>query len=696
METTEQAKAKTPATHSDNPLLGPWRTPHATPPFALIAQAHFVPAMRAAIASAQTLIRHIADNKEPPTFLNTVAALERAGELPDRIGAVLFNLDECNTDDELSDIVMLLTPELTRFENDVWMNERLFARVEEVYRHLADTPLSSEEEQLLKNTRKTFLRSGVQLPPADKETFRSNSEELARLAVLFNKNVLADTKAFALNVTDISQLDGIPADVLTAAGDEARKRGQQGWTLTLDYPVYGPVVDHADSRSLREQMWKAYNSRGNHGDGNDNGNIIRRMTLLRQQQARLLGYDDYLSYRLDDSMAKRPATLSDFMTRMLHAAHPAALRDLQEVQDWMAAHGNHTPLQHWDFNYYAEKMKQDRYSFDGEQLRPYFQLEKVRQGIFDLYGKLYGVAFLQVHDIDTYRPDVTTFEVRDGDRFLGVLYLDMFPRPGKRGGAWMTEFRSQHRTTTEDIRPLVQVVCNFTKPVEDKPALLSFGEVHTLMHETGHAMHSLLSDVHYASLSGTNVDRDFVEMPSQLMENWCAEPSFLHTFAHHYQTGEPLPDSLINKLNDSRRYMAGWLCLRQLNLGLVDIAFHTQTKPLTGRVDAFEHRHMVELLPPVEGCNTSTAFTHIFCGGYSAAYYSYKWSEMLDADIFCQFKEHGLFDRDTALRFRRDVLSQGGTAEPDLLFRRFMGRNPDPHAYLLRDGLEQPSPSPIP
>ncbi len=672
----------------NNPLLNAWHTPFDTPPFSLISNEHYLPAIDTAMIMAEEELRRIVENSDAPTFANTIEALERVGTALNRITALLFNLDECHTNDELSEIVMRVTPELTRFDNRIWMDEQLFARVKAVLDAEQDNgKLTPEQRMLLAKSYKAFVRNGVNLSPSDKAEYRRNSEELAQLSVQFNKNVLADDNAFALNITDASRLSGIPESILAEAQAEAERRGQAGLTFTLAYPVYGPVLQYADDRALREEMYRAYNTRGNRNNEHNNGNIIRRMTALRLRQAQLLGHTDYLSYKLDNTMAKQPAVLSDFITRLINAAYPAAERDLIQVQDWMAAHGDTTLLQRWDFSYYAEKLKQEKYSYDSEELRPYFRLEQVRQGIFDLYERLYGITFSENKEIEVYHRDVTAYTVQDGDKHMGVLYLDMFPRESKRSGAWMTEFRGQCRALGHDQRPLIQVVCNFTKPVGDTPSLLTFGEVETFMHEMGHAMHGMLSEVSYESLSGTNVYRDFVEMPSQLMENWCREPEFLNTFAQHYQTGATLPADLLDKMRESDRYLSGWLCLRQLSLGLTDLAYHSLTAPLEEDICTFERRHMIELLPGVEGCNTSTAFTHLFSGGYAAGYYSYKWSEMLDADIFSLFKQAGIFNRDFALRFRHAVLSRGGTVEPDILFRNFVGRDPDLQAYLLRDGL---------
>ncbi|MDY5969156.1 MAG: M3 family metallopeptidase, partial [Bacteroidales bacterium] len=456
------------AQNDANPLLQEWNTPYGTPPFSKIENRHYAPAVRQAIKMAETNVKAIKKSKEAPSFANTIEALERSSETLERITGVLFNLDECNTNDELSAIVMELTPELTRYENSVWMDEGLFERVKTVYDKREG--LTAEERMLTEKTYKAFVRNGVNLDKKAKKEYGQASEELARLSVQFNKNVLADNNAFALNVTDGAMLSGIPANVLATAKEEAKKRGQQGWTLTLDYPTYGPVMQYADNRSLREQMWRAYNSRSNHGDANDNNEVIRKIVALRYRMAQLLGYKDYLDYKLDNTMAHDAKVLNDFMVQLINASYPAARRDLDSVARWADDHQIYYPLQRWDFSYLAEKLKQERYSFDAEALRPYFQLERVRQGIFDLYGKLYGLSFKEVNNIDKYHPDVSTFEVWDNKKFMGVLYLDMFPRPSKRGGAWMTEFRGQNKYDGRETRPLIQVVTNFSKPTADAPS----------------------------------------------------------------------------------------------------------------------------------------------------------------------------------------------------------------------------------
>ncbi len=682
----------------DKILTAEWNTPHQTPPFSIIKNEHYVPALRYAIEEARTNINAIKELKEEPSFDNTLAALEKASEHLDRISSLLINLNECNTNPEMQKIVIDIMPELTRFENSVWMDEVLFNRVRSVYDRREELHLTAEQQQVLENTYMAFVRNGVSLDEDKKKEFAANAEQLTTLTEQFNQNVLADQNAFTLHITDSDDLAGLPDNVIATASDEARRRGMDGWVFTLEAPSYRPFLTFADNRSLREQMWRAYNSRGNHGNTNDNNRVIQRIVALRARQAALLGYPDYASYRLTNTMAQKPQTVNTFIQRLLNACQTLALHDVEQVQDYAARQGATFRLQSWDFSYYSEKLKKEQYDFDAEQLRPYFQLEKVRQGIFDLYNTLYGITFHENKAIEVYQEDVRAFEVYDGSRFMGVLYLDMFPRPNKRSGAWMTEFRAQWNFNGEEVRPLIQVVCNFSKPVGDTPALLRFDEVETFMHEFGHAMHGMLSDVHYPSVSCTNVKHDFVETLSQVMENWCYEPLFLNTFAKHYQTGDNIPEEFIAKIKRSENFQAAYLCLRQLNFGMLDMAYHSlaadsqELQPDTPfQASDFEHRNTIVQLPYVDGTGISTAFTHIFSGGYAAGYYGYKWAEVLDADIFSHFKQNGIFDKTTATAFRNEILSRGGSEHPSVLFRNFMGRDPNPDALLIRCGFIDPT-----
>ena len=655
-----------------NILLQDWEFP----PFDQIHTEDYEPAVRAAIAEAERNVEAIATSAEEPTFENTVEALETASRRLDRVSAIMMNLNECCTSDELQAVVMRLEPLMTRFSMQVMTDRRLYERVKKVAEHseFQEHSDSSEKKTLLENTLKSFVRHGVALDGEEQERYRRNEEELSELKLRFSQNALADLNAWTLHLTDEADLEGLPESARTAAREEAAERGLDGWVFTLAAPSYIPFMTYSARGELRKQMYLMYNSIGNRDNERNNNETIKRIVELRAEQAHLLGYDTYCDYVLSDRMVQSLPNLRRFMRDLHEAVLPAAQKDLADVGVANA----------WDFSYMAEQLKQQRYAFDDEALRPYFPLEAVREGIFGLYGRLYGLRFEEDRSVPVYHEEVKVYRVKDGDREMGLLYLDMFPRPSKRSGAWMTEFRGQYGT----VRPQIQVVCNFSKPTADTPALLRFSEVETFMHEMGHAMHGMLSEVQYESLSGTNVKRDFVEMPSQVMENWCYEAEFLTTFARHYKTGEPLPTEYIGKIRAAQNHLAGWLCLRQLNLGMTDIAFHTMGEESgTWKAESIEAEAMTNLLPRVEGCCTATNFSHIFGGGYASGYYGYKWAEVLDADIFSRFKQDGIFNRATAEAFRREILSRGGTEHPAVLFRNFMGREPDNKALLKRMNL---------
>ncbi len=668
-----------------NMLLQEWELP----PFDQIEVKNYEPAVRATIEEAERNVEAIATSNEDPTFENTVEALECASRRLNRVSAIMMNLNECCTSDELQDVVMRLEPLMTRFSMKVMTDERLYKRIKKVSEHSNYFEHSeySEKKTLLNNTLKAFRRHGVALPETEREQYKKNEEELSELKLRFSQNALADLNDWTLLLTDEADLAGLPQSVCDAAREEAEHRGQEGWLFTLAAPSYLPFMTYSNRRDLREKMYRAYGSIGGRGNEHDNNEVIRRIVELRAEQARLLGYDTYCDYVLEDRMVQSLPNLRRFMDDLRTAVLPAAEKDLEDVS---YAAAPLQPLQPWDFNYYAEKLKQQRYAFDSEVLRPYFPLDAVREGIFGLYGRLYGLRFEEAPAIPVYHPDVHVYRVSsvsDGAP-VGILYLDMHPRESKRSGAWMTEFRGQYGA----VRPQIQVVCNFSKPTADTPALLRFSEVKTFMHEMGHAMHGMLSEVRYESLSGTNVKRDFVEMPSQVMENWCYEPEFLTTFAHHWKTGESLPTEYIDKIRAAQNHLAGWLCLRQLNLGYTDIAFHTSggtdlSDKSNFKAEAVEAAAMTNLLTRVPGCCTATNFSHIFGGGYASGYYGYKWAEVLDADIFSCFKEEGIFNQETAARFRREILSRGGTEHPSVLFKNFMGREPDNKALLKRMNL---------
>ena len=650
-----------------NVLLHDWEYP----PFDQIRIEDYEPAIRSAIEEAERTLEAIATSPEPPTFENTVEALECADRRLNRVSSIMLNLNECCTSEELQEVVMRMEPLMTRFSMKVMTDERLYRRVKKVSEH-SDYSENPEKRTLLENTLKAFRRHGVALEGEARERYKRNEEELSELKQRFSRNALADMNEWTLHLTSEADLEGLPEAVRSAAREEAEARGLEGWLFTLAAPSYLPFMTYSARGDLREKMYRAYGSIGGRGNGNDNNEVIRRIVALRAEQAGLLGFPTYCDYVLEDRMVQSLGNLRRFMDDLKAAVLPAARQDLADVGATAA----------WDFSFLAERLKQQRYDFDSESLRPYFPLDAVREGIFGLYGKLYGLHFEPAPDVPVYHEDVSVFRVSDDTAALGILYLDMHPRPSKRSGAWMTEFRGQYGA----VRPQIQLVCNFSKPTANTPSLLRFSEVETFMHEMGHAMHGMLSNVRYESLSGTNVKRDFVEMPSQVMENWCYEPEFLATFARHWQTGEPLPTEYVDKIRAAQNHLAGWLCLRQLNLGYTDIAFHTMSD-VAGKAEDVESRAMENLLPRVDGCCTSTNFSHIFGGGYASGYYGYKWAEVLDADIFSRFKADGIFNRDTAEAFRREILSRGGTEHPAVLFRNFMGREPDNKALLKRMNL---------
>ncbi|MCR5822282.1 MAG: M3 family metallopeptidase [Bacteroidales bacterium] len=674
---------------NNNPLLANWDTPYGVPPMADIEAAHFLPAVREALDEARANVEAIAACADEPTFANTVEALEDADRLLGRVTAVMFNLNECHTNEELQQAVEAASPEITRFSNDIAADGRLFAKVKKLHDSFRNGTLDLNEEQgvLLCERYKFFVRNGALLQGADRERYKACSEELAELTVRFGRNALADNNAFTLNITDPAQLEGLPETAVAEAAAEARSRHLEGLVFTLAASSYRPFMAYAANRDLRERMWRAYMTIGNRGNENDNNAVIERIVNLRREIAQLLGFQSWCDYVLENRMVKSLAALQGFMQGLHDAAIPAAWADVEELQSFAADMAPDTELERWDVVYYSEWMARELYDFDAELLRPYFELERVKQGIFTLYGKLYGLKFTEAPEVPVYHPDVNVYRVDDDTRMMGLLYLDMHPRQSKRSGAWMTEFRDQRNFGGIEERPIIQVVCNFTKPAADRPSLLRFDEVETFMHEMGHAIHGLLSDIHYPSLSGTSVKRDFVEMPSQLMENWCYEPEFLSLFAYHYQTGEPLPTKWVDRIRDHKNFQSGYLCLRQLNLGMTDIAFHSMTEPFSGTAEEVERGAMDELMPTVDGAITATNFSHIFSGGYASGYYSYKWAEVLDADIFSRFKEEGIFNRDTAAKFRRTILSRGGSRHPADLFRDFMGRDPDQEAFLRRSNL---------
>ena len=675
---------------SDNPLLKPFDGLHGTPPFSSIRIEDYAPAFEAAIADARLEVKAIAENPEAPTFANTIEALEFSGQKLSDISSIFFNLNESNTNDTMQQLSLELSPKLTEFHNDVSLNPDLFQRVRSVYEGRDTLQLTQEQAQLLDKTYKSFARNGAALSDSNKETYRQLTSAFAQLTLQFGQNVLAATNAYTLHLTDSSQLEGLPAYAIEGAAAEARERNLEGWVITLQAPSMIPFMTYSPNRELKEQLWRAYNSRCNGGEF-DNTAHIKRITEIRLQLANLLGYATYADYVLEERMAENTATVNEFMTQLQGKSIVAARADVKAVSDYAHSQGANYELMPWDFGYWSEKLKEQRFQLSEEMTKPYFKLENVQRGVFMLAEKLYGLTFTENPNIEVYHPDVKAFEVKDSSgRFMAVLYMDYFPRASKRGGAWMTDFRSQSIRNGEETRPLVSVVTNFTKPTDSLPSLLTFDEVTTLLHEFGHALHGMLAEGSYPSLTGTSVYWDFVELPSQLMENWATEKEFLDLWAVHYQDGTPIPAELVNKIKDSKNYLAAYSHARQLSFGLDDMAWHSITAPVDEDVVTFERRAMqpVQVLPVVDGQCVSTSFSHIFAGGYAAGYYSYKWAEVLEADAFSLFREKGIFNREVANSFRQNILSKGGSEHPMTLYVRFRGHKPDVQALFDKMGIQ--------
>lgn len=674
-----------------NPLLESFNTPHETPPFDRIKTGDYETAFGQAISEARKDIQTIIENPATPDFENTIVALDRAGEKLNTVSSVFFNLNSACTNEEMQQIAQKVSPKLTEYSNSIYMNRSLFDRVRAVYDQKEQLSLSPEQQTLLEDTWKAFVKGGANLEGTAKVRFQEITIELSKLGLKFDENLLAETNDFMLHITDEKDLDGLPEGTIEMAAMTAKEKGLEGWVFTLHAPSYIPFMKYADNRRLREKMYRAYSSRGNRNNQYDNNEVIRKMVSLRLEKAQLLGYRTYAEYVLTNRMAETPEKVNAFLEQLLAASHPHALAEKKEVEDFARRNGFTGELQRWDWTYYSNKLKQEKYAIDDEMLKPYFKLENVQQGVFGLANKLYGLTFKEVNNIPKYHEDVKTFEVYDGDgKFLAVLYTDFFPRNSKSGGAWMTEFRGQYKMDGQDVRPLVSIVMNFTKPTASKPSLLTFDEVTTFLHEFGHSLHGMLSQCNYNSTGGTNVYRDFVELPSQIMENWALEKEWLDSWAVHYRTGEKIPQEYITKIRDAANFQSGYQSDRQLSFGMVDLAWHSVTTPMTGSVQEFETLAMAptESFPAVDSSSFSTAFGHIFGGGYAAGYYSYKWAEVLDADAFSVFQEKGIFDAATARAFRTNILEKGGSEHPMVLYKRFRGQEPNVDALLKRSGLK--------
>lgn len=682
-------------TETQNPFFENIHTPHGTVPFDRIAVEHYAPAIRRGIECQNEEIDAIVNNPEPANFHNTILALEKSGQLLHRVEVVFDNLLSAETNDAMQELAKELMPLLSEHANNITLNERLFERVKTAYEHRNNEPLTAEQRKLTEDTYEGFVRSGANLQGADKEKYRELSRQLSLLTLQFSENNLKETNDYQLVLTDEAQLKGLPQSAIDAAAETAREKQQEGWVFTLHAPSYVPFLAYAADRDLRKEIYMAYNTKCTHANACNNLDIVKQLVNTRLALAQLLGYKDYATYKLERRMAQNSANVYHLLDQLLEAYKPTAQKEYAEVQALAREEqGADFTLMPWDWGYYSQKLKDRKFNLNDEMLRPYFELENVKKGVFGLATRLYGITFQKNPDIPVYHKDVEAFDVFDKDgSFLAVLYTDFHPREGKRSGAWMTSYKEQwiDEKTGENSRPHVSLVMNFTKPTQDKPALLTFGEVETFLHEFGHSLHGMFANTTYASLSGTNVYWDFVELPSQFMENFAVEKEFLHTFARHYQTGELIPDELVQRIVDSRNFNAAYACLRQVSFGLLDMAWYTRTTPFEGDVMAYEKQAWAraQILPSVEDTCMSTQFSHIFAGGYSAGYYSYKWAEVLDADAFSLFKKQGIFDQKTAFSFRENILSQGGTEHPMTLYKRFRGQEPTIDALLIRNGIKK-------
>ncbi|KAB2869715.1 MAG: M3 family metallopeptidase [Bacteroidales bacterium] len=677
---------------NENPLLAEFSTPFQTPPFDKIKHEHYVPAIDSAIAEAKGEIDRIINNSEEPTFENTIAALDASGRRLSMVSNILFNLNGAETDTVLQRIVREVSPKLTDFSNDVSLNPQLFERIKTVWNMRDSLNLTVEQKTLLDNSYKGFVRSGANLNDEDKEKFRAISKELADLSLQFSENLLAETNAYTLRIKDEKDLAGLPQSLIDAAALTAKDKGIEGWAFTLDYPMYGPFMKYAENRELRKELYTAYANRCFKGNEFDNQEIAKKIANLRLQRANILGFSNYANFVLEERMAKSSDNVNKFLQHLVDASIPATKLEVEELKKFAAEQGFKGSIERWDWSFYTEKLKMSKYSYNEEDVKPYFQLEKVIDGVFMLTNKLYGLTYKPNANIPVYHADVKAYEVYDeSGKLISILYLDFFPRAGKSGGAWMTSFRSQYKEAGVDVRPFVSIVTNFTKPTEKDPSLLTFDEFTTFLHEFGHALHGMLTECTYSSVSGTSVYRDFVELPSQILENWATQKEYLDLFAVHYKTGEKMPQELIQKIIDSENFQAGYFSLRQLGFGILDMNWHSIEKPVTVSVDEFEKKSIgkFDVLPSVKGTNMSVGFGHIFEGGYAAGYYSYKWAEVLDADAFEVFKQHGIFDKETAKSFRDNILSKGGSEHPMELYKRFRGQEPTIDALLIRSGLKK-------
>ncbi len=672
-----------------NPLLESFATPFETAPFQAIRTVHFKPAIVNTIELAKKEIDNILINPENPTFENTVEVLEFSGEKLARISAIFFNLNAANTNKEIQEIAQELSPLLADFNNDIVLNEKLFEKIKQVYQNKKNLNLSTEQVTLLEKKYKNFSRNGANLNKTDKTKLRSLDKKLSKLKLQFSENVLAETHNFKLHITTSEELQGIPQDAVEAAKQVANQNKQKGWIFTLDFPSYQAVMTYSELRHLREKMAKAYGKRGFQKNKNNNEKTVLEISRLRFERAQLLGYSTHADFVLEERMAENPGKVHDFLQKLLERALPAAKNEYKRLQEFAANDGVKN-LEIWDAAFYTEKLKKSLFNLDDEILKPYFEIDAVIEGVFSIANKLFDLHFEKLHNIPTYHPEVQTYQVTDTNKkHIAVFYADFFPRKGKRNGAWMTSFKRQWIKNDTNDRPHIAIVCNFTKPTKTKPSLLTFREVTTLFHEFGHALHGMLANTHYPNLSGTSVYWDFVELPSQILENWAYEKEALALFAHHFETKKSIPIDFFQKIKESANFMEGMATLRQLSFGLLDMAWYHNNPTEITDVKAFEKQAFAptQLFPDVPSICMSTAFSHIFPGGYSSGYYSYKWAEVLDADAFAYFKENGIFNQSIAKKFKENILMLGGTDKPMKLYKAFRGRAPKVNALLKRAGL---------
>ncbi len=678
-----------------NPFFEPYNTPHDTAPFDRIRMEDYEEAFMEGIRRDKEYLDKTINNPAKPSFDNTIINKDDDSEgyydLLDRVSTVFFNLLSAETNDEMDALAQKMSPILTQHANDMRLNEQLFERVRYVHRH--HRKLTPEEKRLLDDCYQGFVRSGALLSKEGKDRLRQLTEEASLLGLQFSQNLLKENKAYTLHITDEQQLDGLPQTAIDAAAEEARQRQLEGWVFTLDAPSYSPFMTYSTQRELRRQMYMAYNTKGIHDNENNNLEVCKRLINLRREIAQLLGYKTYADYVLSRRMAKNIRGVYRLLNQLVDAYKPTAEKEIAELKKSCSTRRQKPALEPWDMGFYSHKLKLKKYNIDAEMLRPYFQLDKVISGVFGLATRLYGITFQENKDIPVYHPDVKAYEVFDRDgSYLAVFYADFHPRKGKQGGAWMTQYQGQWIDRKgKNVRPHVSVVMNLTKPTPDKPALLTLGEVETFLHEFGHALHGMFSNCRFESLSGTNVLWDFVELPSQFMENFAVEKEFLRTFAFHYETGKPLPDELIHRIVRSRNFMAATACLRQVSFGLLDMAYYTKKDEFTDDIIAFEKQAWAKAIIGKQRTDTcmTTQFSHIMAGGYAAGYYSYKWAEVLDADAFAVFKRHGIFNQKTAQRFRDCILSRGATDDPMTLYKNFKGSEPTIDALLKRNGIKK-------